>query len=62
MKSTDFGDALKIGKCFFFQEFKFPPKFLGYLKAHSWGAPTALTKKCTDFLKSNLACSITDIC
>jgi hypothetical protein len=33
------------------QEFKFPPKCLGYLTGHRRGAPAVLTEKCTDFLK-----------
>jgi uncharacterized membrane protein YgdD (TMEM256/DUF423 family) len=49
MKSSDFGDVLKIGECLFcqvlrvsrlLQESKFPPKCLGYLTGHHWAAPT----------------------
>ena len=47
MKCPDFGEFLKIGKWFSFQvlrvicvlqKFKFPPKVLGYLTGHCWGA------------------------
>jgi hypothetical protein len=48
MKHADFGDVFKLHKCSFFmfcvpQEFKFPPKSLGYLTDYRWGAPTLLT-------------------
>jgi hypothetical protein len=50
MKRPDFGDILKIDKCSFSDVkglfhstgLKFPPKFLGYLTGHRWGAPTAV--------------------
>jgi hypothetical protein len=32
------------------QRFKPPPKFLGSLTGHRWGAPTVLTQKCIAFL------------
>jgi hypothetical protein len=43
MKRPEFEDVLRIGKCFLqvsciLQEFKFPPKFLGYLTGHRLGA------------------------
>jgi hypothetical protein len=46
MKRPDFEDVLKIVKWEFqvlrvscvLQEFKFPPKFLSYLKGHRWGS------------------------
>jgi hypothetical protein len=49
--SLIFGDVFKIGNYFFFcrcwvscvlQEFKLPPKFLGYLTDQRWSAPTVL--------------------
>jgi hypothetical protein len=46
IKRPDFEDVLEIYKFFFrvlrvsyiLQELKFPPKFLGYLTGHRWGA------------------------
>jgi hypothetical protein len=46
LKIPDFEHVLKIGKCRFrvlyifclLQEFKFQPKYLGYLTGHRWGA------------------------
>jgi hypothetical protein len=46
MKSIHFGYVRKICKRVFqaltatyiLQELKFPPKFIGYLKGHRWGA------------------------
>jgi hypothetical protein len=32
------------------QEFKFPPKLLGYLMGLRWGAPAVLMQKSFDFL------------
>jgi hypothetical protein len=64
MKLPDFGDILKIGLFFIealrvscvLQEFKFMPKFLGYLTDHRWGVPKVLTWKCIDYLKLNFFC------
>jgi hypothetical protein len=51
VKHPDFGDILKIDKWSFqvlrlsctLQEFKFPPKFLDYLRGHRWGVPLVVT-------------------
>jgi hypothetical protein len=34
----------------------------GYLTGHRWGVPTVLKYKCTEFLKLNMECCVTDIC
>jgi hypothetical protein len=51
MKHPDSGEVFKREEWGFqvlslscvVQDFKFPPKLLGYLKDHRWGASTVLT-------------------
>jgi hypothetical protein len=58
MKRPEFGGILKMYKFFFqvlrvpclLKEYKSPPKYLGYLTGHGWGAPTVLTEKCINCL------------
>jgi hypothetical protein len=43
------------------REVRPPPKFLGYLTLHRWGALAVLTQKCIDFLKIKLVYCLADI-